>query len=219
MKPEPQGAETLRHRYLALLADYEVDAELDGEAIHLSGEAEAGHCPGLLEIRDIETGDAVRGDTVPLAIVELSFALPTDPVPRDRLAEVALWLSATNPGIGVGQLELDPVARTLRYRSAQLVSAAEPGPDGLLMAPLLEALNVIDEHHPALIAVIEGAAAGQVFAEGLLDEAAGEGVALDEATRAALVAWLEAAGDAYRAAGDSAREAALAPLVRRVFAG
>lgn len=220
--PGRSPAETLRRRYADLLADYGVDAEREGDLILLTGEADAGPCPGVIECRDLETGAAVRGDACPAVLVELGYGLPFDPVPADRLAEVALLIGCINPDLGLGHFECDPLDGGLSFQAAWL---APPGglEDGLSMAPLLEGINVIDDHAGAIAAVLDGAAAGHVFVQRVL--AARDGAPdddpddpLPDAARARLLAWLEQAGEVYRRADDKARLAALGPLVRRVFA-
>lgn len=228
MKDPQTGAEALRARFVALLADYGVDVEPEDELLVISGEADAGPCPGIIECRDLEIGEAVKAEQS-LVLVEATYTLPFDPVPPDRLAEVALVVACINPGVGVGHFELDPLTRLLGFRTAQLVDP-EAVTDGLLMAPLLEGLNVIDDHAGSLSAVLDGAAAGHVFAEVVLGEygsdAWGVGDDPDEddalppmsdQMRAAIMGWMERASATYRAAGETARHQALAALVRRAF--
>ena len=209
-------ADELRRRYLEILAAYSVDAELSDGVILLNGEPEAGSCPGVLECRDLETGEAVQGEATPMVLVEVGFTLPFDPVPRDRMAQVALMLSCLNPDIGLGQLELDPVSHTLGFRCAQLIPGREPVSDAFLMAPLLEGLNVIDDCIDALVAVLDGDAAGHIFTTLVIEGAKSP---LDDSLRATLLRWLNDAAEVYRASGDADRQAVLAPLIRSLFAG
>lgn len=197
--PSPDAhprAQALADRLAALLQQQGVEVarpEAAGPALlTLPGEASCGLCEGILALADLQTGEAVPTGAVPLVLMQTIYRLPLRlPRPAERL-EIYALLALINPEVPTGAFELDPEDGALRIRWPLLLTA-EPGPpDALLLAPLYEALNLLDAWFPAFAATLEGGAHPVVaYAEGLVRLVEADGATLDTDTSHQLIARLQ----------------------------
>ncbi len=154
------GAQGLKARYAALLSARDVAWEaIEDAALLVTGEADCGRCVGVLAFEDVEAADSADeadpGEAV--ALIQLVWRLPLGTPPADRLPAVYELLALLGPDLPLARLELDPDDDGVRLRLGQLLPLDPPPSDTLLMAPLLESLNAVDEHHALVAEVLGGA--------------------------------------------------------------
>lgn len=216
----PDPATRLLEHVADLLAARGVDTAWgDDGLLEIAGEPAVGPCVGYVGVEAIETGEAV--DTAEaFLLLQAVWPLPIEAPGPSRRRATADLLVAIAPDLALGQLEIDPDTDAVRYRVALLLPTGLRPSDGWLLAPLLEGLNLVDAYTPLFTRVIvDGEAAGHVYAEHRLADARAADLSLDVGERERLVRHLEDAADQYRRAGDGARLDGLAGLVRQVAAG
>jgi hypothetical protein len=166
-------AQVLAARIAAALRAQGVDVEapeVPGPALlTLPGEAACGLCEGVLALADLETGEAVPGEAVPLVLMQVIYRLPLRLPKGTELLAAHTLLAMINPEVPTGAFELDPDDGAVRLRWSILIPAEPAPPDGFLLAPIYEALNLVDAWFAAFAATIEGGVHPVVaHAEGLV---------------------------------------------------
>lgn len=166
-------AQALAARLAASLRAQGVDVEAPDVAgpplLTLPGEAACGLCEGALALADLETGEAVPGASVPLVLMQVIYRLPLRVPKGTELLATHTLLAMINPEVPTGAFELDPEDGAVRLRWAVLVPAEPTPADGFLLAPLYEALNLVDAWFAAFAATVEAGVHPVVaYVEGLV---------------------------------------------------
>lgn len=213
--------EGLCAQYAAALTAYGVEFErLSPVALAFVGDAECGTCEATLEFETLESAEAVKGEPVASVLVQAAFELPDTVIPAARQPAIDTLLRLLGPDIAFGAFEVDARTESIVYRLPLLQPAGATLPEGFLMGPLLEGLNIVDEAYDLFLRVIvDGDDPGHVYAERALSRRAEAGLPFDATQQARMLDLLQQASGRYLAQQYDAGLEVVATLVRRLTSG